>query len=39
VERYMKSLKSYVRNTTRPEAMMAEGYVKEECIGFIIEYL
>jgi hypothetical protein len=39
VERYMKTLKNYVRNTARPEASMAEGYVKDECIGFIIEYL
>jgi hypothetical protein len=35
VERYMKTLKNYVRNTARPEASMAEGYVKDECIGFI----
>jgi hypothetical protein len=39
VERYMKTLKNYVRNTARPEASMAEGYVKDECIGFITEYL
>jgi hypothetical protein len=39
VERYMKTLKNYVRNTSRPEASMAEGYVKAECIGFITEYL
>jgi hypothetical protein len=38
VERYMKTLKSYVQNTARPEATMTEGYV-EECIGFIMEYL
>ena len=36
VEKYMKTLKSYIWNTTRPEA---EGYMKEECIGFITEYL
>ena len=23
----------------RPEASMAEGYVKDECLGFITEYL
>jgi hypothetical protein len=28
-----------VRNMARPEASMAEGYVKDECIGFITEYL
>jgi hypothetical protein len=39
IERYMKTLKRYVRNMARPEASMAEGYVKEECIGFVTEYL
>ena len=39
VEQYMKVLKSYVRNMARPEASMAEGYLKDECIGFITEYL
>ena len=39
VERYMKTLKHYVRNMARPEACMAEGYVKDECLGFITEYL
>jgi hypothetical protein len=39
VERYMKTLKGYVRNMARPEASMAEGYLKEECFGFITEYL
>jgi hypothetical protein len=39
VERYMKTLKGYVRNMARPEASMVEGYVKDECIGFVMEYL
>jgi hypothetical protein len=39
IERYMKTLKGYVRNMARPEASMAEGYVKEECIGFVTKYL
>jgi hypothetical protein len=39
VERYMKTLKHYVRNMARPEASMAEGYVKDECLGFITEYM
>jgi hypothetical protein len=39
VERYMKTLKTYVRNMACPEASMVEGYLKDECIGFIIEYL
>jgi hypothetical protein len=28
VERYMKTLKGYVWNMARPEASMAEGYIK-----------
>ena len=39
VERYMKTLKGYVQNMAQPEASMAEGYVKDECIGFVIKYL
>jgi hypothetical protein len=39
IERYQKTLKNYVRNMARPEASMAEGYLKDECIGFITEYL
>ena len=39
VERYMKYLKNHVRNMARPEASMAEGYLKDECIGFITEYI
>jgi hypothetical protein len=39
IERYMKILKHYVRNIARPEANMAEGYARDECIGFINEYL
>ena len=39
VERYMKTLKNYVRNMARPEAFIAEEYIKDECIGFIMEYL
>jgi hypothetical protein len=41
VERYMKTLKWYVsivRNMARPEASMAEGYLKDECLGFVTEY-
>jgi len=39
IERYMKTLKGYVQNMARPEASMAEGYLKDECLGFVIEYL
>ena len=38
IERYIKTLKHDVRNMARPEASMAEGYVRDECLGFIIEY-
>jgi hypothetical protein len=38
VERYMKMLKNYMKNMARPEASMAEGYVKDKCIDFIMEY-
>ena len=39
IERYMKTLMHYVRNMARPEACMAEGYVKDECLGFITKYV
>jgi hypothetical protein len=39
IERYMKTLKGYVRNMARLEASMAEGFLKDECLGFVIEYL
>jgi hypothetical protein len=39
VERYLKTLKIYVHNMARPEASMTEGYLKDECIGFITKYL
>ena len=35
----MKTLKGYVRNMARPEASMVERYLKDECLGFVIEYL
>ena len=35
----MKVLKSHVRNFARPEACKAEGYLKNECIGFVTEHL
>ena len=35
----MKTLKNHVRNMARPKACMAEGYFKDECIGFVTEYL
>jgi hypothetical protein len=38
-ERCMKTLKNYLRNMARPKAFMVEGYLKDECIGFVTEYL
>ncbi|XP_010466661.1 PREDICTED: uncharacterized protein LOC104746827 isoform X1 [Camelina sativa] len=38
-ERYMKTLKAYVKNYARPEACMAEGYLAGECIAFCTEFL
>ncbi|XP_024005009.1 uncharacterized protein LOC112082142 [Eutrema salsugineum] len=38
-ERYMKTLKAYVKNYARPEACMAEGYMEGECIAFCLEFL
>jgi hypothetical protein len=39
MERYMKSLKTYVQNMARAEGSMVEGYKTEEAIGFCIEYM
>lgn len=39
VERYIKSLKTYVCNMVRPKGSMVEGYIRDECLGFITEYL
>jgi len=38
-ERYMKGLKSFVKNKAKPEGSMAYGYLREESIGFVNEYL
>ncbi|CAA7045956.1 unnamed protein product [Microthlaspi erraticum] len=38
-ERYMKTLKSYVKNYARPEACMADGYMAGECLAFCLEFL
>ncbi|KAL5560900.1 hypothetical protein UlMin_030647, partial [Ulmus minor] len=39
MERYMKILKGYVRNRSRPEGCIIECYVAEEAVGFCSEYL
>ncbi|XP_012832644.1 PREDICTED: uncharacterized protein LOC105953520 [Erythranthe guttata] len=38
VERYLSTLKSYVRNRCRPEGSIAEGYLAEECLAFCSLY-
>ncbi|CAM8999899.1 unnamed protein product [Rhodiola kirilowii] len=38
-ERYMKILKSYVRNRHRPEGCIVEGYITEEAVEFCTNYL
>jgi hypothetical protein len=38
-ERYLGTLKSFVRNRAQPEASMAMAYVAEEALGFCTEYL
>lgn len=37
--RYLGVLKSYVRNRSRPEGSIAEGYIAEECLTFCSMYL
>jgi len=36
---YKKVLKNHIKNMAWPEACMTEGYLKDKCIGFVIEYL
>ena len=38
-ERYLGTLKSYVRSKSHPEASMANGYAADEALGFCTEYL
>ncbi|CAL8099280.1 unnamed protein product [Prunus armeniaca] len=38
-ERYMKVLKGYVQNRTRPEGCIAEQYIAEEAVEFCTEHL
>ncbi|CAM8944242.1 unnamed protein product [Rhodiola kirilowii] len=38
-ERYMKILKSYVRNRHRPEGCIVEGYITEEAVEFCTNFL
>lgn len=39
VERYLGTLKSYVRNRGKPEGSIARGYLAEECLTFCSLYL
>ena len=38
-ERYMKVLKGYVRNGSKPEGCIAECYIAEEALEFCAEHL
>lgn len=38
-ERYLGKLKGYVRNKSRPEGSIAEGYLVEECLTLCSRYL
>ena len=39
IERYLGKLKSYVRNRSKPEGSIAEGYIAEECVTFCSRFL
>jgi hypothetical protein len=39
VERYLRTLKGYVRNKAHPEGSIAEGYISEECLTFCARFL
>ncbi|KAJ0972399.1 hypothetical protein J5N97_020358 [Dioscorea zingiberensis] len=39
IERYLRRLKSYVRNKARPEGSIAEAYIVQECMHFCSRYL
>ncbi|CAL9013230.1 unnamed protein product, partial [Prunus brigantina] len=38
-ERYMKELKGYVKNRSKPEGCIAEKYLAEECSRFCSGYM
>ncbi|XP_043714991.1 uncharacterized protein LOC122663380 [Telopea speciosissima] len=38
IERFLKQLKDYVRNLSRPEGSIAEGYIGDECLTFCSRY-
>ncbi|XP_028120968.1 uncharacterized protein LOC114318309 [Camellia sinensis] len=39
IERYLMTLKSYMRNRSHPEGSIAQGYLVEECMTFCSRYL
>ncbi|KAK1386144.1 hypothetical protein POM88_023879 [Heracleum sosnowskyi] len=39
IEHYLCKLKSYVRNRSKPEGSIAEGYLAEECLTFCSRFL
>lgn len=39
IERFLRKLKFYVRNKSRPEGSIAEAYIAEECVNFCARYL
>ncbi|XP_021723551.1 uncharacterized protein LOC110690931 isoform X2 [Chenopodium quinoa] len=39
IERYLRTLKSYVRNKARPEGSIARGYLADECLTFCSRYM
>ena len=39
IERYLGKLKTYVRNRSKPEGSIAEGYLAEECVTFCSRFL
>ena len=39
VERYLRTLKGYVRNKAHPEGSIAEGYILEECMTFCSRFV
>ena len=39
IERFLRKLKSYVRNKSRPEGSIAEAYIMQEAVHFCSRYL
>ena len=39
IERYLRRLKSYVKNKAHTEGSIVEGYIAQECLHFCSRYL